>query len=125
MANNLGLYSLIYVAVNGAVLTEHLSVEVRRLTDAQVIKTVGKGFAGVSPGAAWCSIDVKNAVPSAAFELDPGPFMKALQSVEMQLQMASQQAVSAGFLLEDSFMHAVDSPSGLSFKYVGTFPLFS
>ena len=124
MAANLSLYSLIYVTVNGALLTEHLSVEVRRLTDAQIIKTVAKGFAGVSPGAPWCSIDVKSAIPSAAFELDPGPFMKALQSVEMGLQLASQQAVSKGFILEDSFSHAVDSPSGLSFKYVGTFPSF-
>ncbi len=122
MATNLQLYSLIYVTVNGALLTEHLSVEVRRLTDAQVIKTVGKGFAGVSPGAPWCSIDVKNAIPSADFELDPGPFMKALQSVEMGLQAASKQAMSKGFILEDSVSHAVDSPSGLSFKYVGTYP---
>ena len=90
MAANLSLYSLIYVTVNGALLTEHLSVEVRRLTDAQIIKTVAKGFAGVSPGAPWCSIDVKSAIPSAAFELDPGPFMKALQSVEMGLQLASR-----------------------------------
>lgn len=122
---NLQLYSLIYCSVNGALLTEHLSVEVRRLTDAQVIKTVGKGFAGVSPGAAWCSIDITSAMPSVAFELDPGPFMKALQSVEIGLQMASLVGISKGFILEDSFSHAVDSPAKMSFKYIGTFPTFS
>lgn len=122
MAANLSLYSLIYLTINGALLTEHLSVEVRRLTDAQVIKTVGKGFAGVSPGSLWCSIDIKNAIPSADFELDPGPFMKALQSVEVGLQLASKQGTSKGFIIEDSFSHAVDSPSGLSMKFIGTFP---
>ncbi len=124
MAANQQLYSLIYASVNGALLTEHISVEVRRLTDAQVIKTVAKGFAGVSPGAPWCSIDIMNALPSVAFELDPGPFMKALQSVEIALQLAGTIGVSKGFILEDSMSHAVDSPAKLSFKYIGTFPDF-
>lgn len=125
MATNLQLYTLIYCTVNGALLTEHMSVEVHRMTDAQVIKTVGKGFAGVSPGSLWCSIDIKSAIPSADFELDPGPFMKALQSVEIGLQLASKQGISKGFILEDTMSGAVDAPSGLNFKYVGTFPDFS
>lgn len=124
MATNQQLYSLLYCTVNGALLTEHISVEIRRLTDAQVIKTVAKGFAGVSPGAPWCSVDVKNAVPSTDFELDPGPFMKALEAVEMGFQIASKQGVSKGFILEDSISGAVDSPSGLSFKFIGSYPDF-
>ena len=122
-AANFQIYSLIYVTVNGALLTEHLSVEIRRMTDAQIIKTVAKGLAGVSPGAAWASIDVKNAVPSTNFEVDPGPFMQSLAVVEIGYQVASKIAVSKGFILEDTLSHAVDSPSGLSFKYVGSFPV--
>ncbi len=118
------LYSLIYVAVNGSLLTEHLTVSMRRITAAQVIKTVAKGWAGLSPGARFCEIDVDNAIPSSNFELDPGLFMQSLQNVEIQLQLASKQGVSKGFIVEDSFKGGVDSPSGLSFKFLGTFPLF-
>ncbi len=125
MAANQQLYTLLYVTVGGALLTEHMSVEVRRMTDAQVIKTVAKGFAGVSPGSLWCSIDVKSAIPSTDFEMDPGPFMKALAAVEIGLQLASKQGVSKGFILEDSISGAVDAPSGLSFKFIGTFPDFT
>ena len=50
---NQQLYSLIYASVGGALLTEHTQCTMRRLTDAQVIKTVAKWFAGVSPGAPW------------------------------------------------------------------------
>ena len=123
MANQ-QLYTLIYCTVNSALLLEHITVRVQRLTDAQVIKTVGKGFAGVSPGAPWCKISIKNAVPSADFELDPGAFMLALQSVEIGLEMADKEGRSKGFILEDSIEGGVDSPSGLSFEFVGTFPVF-
>ncbi len=125
MSGNNQLYSLIYATINGKLLTEHLSVQVRRMTDAQIVKTVAKGFAGLSPGSLMCTIDIKNAIPSLDFELDPGPFMRALESVEIGLQLASRIAVSKGFIIEDSFSHAVDSPSGLEFKFVGSFPDFS
>ena len=124
MANDT-LYTPIYVTVNDALLTEHMSVDVKRMTDAQIIKTVAKGFAGVSPGAPMCEIDVTNAIPSADFELDPGPFMKSLQTVEIGLQMAGKVGTSRGFIIEDSFKGAVDSPSGLSFRFIGSFPDFS
>ena len=45
------------------------------------------------------------------------------RSVEIGYQVASKIAVSKGFILEDTLSHAVDSPSGLSFKYVGSFPV--
>lgn len=116
------LYSLVYCTVGGALLTEEVSVELRRITNAQVINTIQSGFAGMSQGAAFCSIDVKNAVPSVAFELDPGPFMRNLGTVEMMLFAASVVAVTKGYIVEDTLVHGVDSPSGLSFKFIGRMP---
>lgn len=121
---NQQLYSLVYCAVGGALLVEHTQATLRRLTDAQVIKTVARGFSGVSPGAPWCSIDVDEAVPSVGFDLDPTPYLLSLQSVEIQLQAASLQSVSKGFILEDTLVHAVDSPSKISFRFIGAFPVW-
>lgn len=120
--SNLQQYTLIYVTVDDAILTEEGSVDVKMMTDAQIIKTVAKGFAGVSPGAPMCEIDVTSAIPSAGFELDPSPYMKSLQVVEMGLQLAGEVKTSKGFIIDGSFRHAVDSPSGLSFRFMGTFP---
>ena len=80
--SNLQIYTLAYVTVNGAILTEEASITVHRRTNSNAVNTVAKGYAGESPGAPNCEIQVKNAVPSADFELNPGPFMKALQVVE-------------------------------------------
>lgn len=116
------IYSLIYVTVNNGLLTEHGSVSVRRTTNAQVVSTVAKGFAGMSPGSPMCEIEVSNAIPNAGFEYNAEEDMLALQNVEIGLQVGGKIFVSKGFIIEDSFQHSTDSPSGLSFRFVGTFP---
>ena len=123
MANE-ALYSLIYVRINGALLTEEASVRLRRMTNAQVIKTVAKGFAGMSPGAPMAEIALSNAIPAADFEFDAGPAMLALETVEVCLECAGKQAVCKGFITEDGLEHAVDSPSKYDFNIVAKFPVF-
>jgi hypothetical protein len=118
------LYSLIYVSVNGALLTEEGSVDIKRMNDAQVIKTVAKGFAGMSPGAPMCEVDITSAIPSADFEFDPGPAMLSLSPVEIGLQVAGKVGVAKGFIVEQSLRHAVDSPSSMSIRAICQFPEF-
>ena len=60
------LYTLAYVTVENALLTEEASVTVNRATNSQVVNTVAKGYAGESPGAATTEIQVTNAVPAIA-----------------------------------------------------------
>lgn len=122
MATNLQLYTLAYVTINGSLLTEEGSVSVKRSTGASIVETVSKGFSGVSPGSEMCTIEIDNAVPSADFELDPGPFMKSLSVVEVGLIAAGKAAVSKGFILEDTFSHSTGSASKLSFSFTGQFP---
>lgn len=120
MANN-SLYSLAYVTIDGALLTEHASVSVKRSTASQAVTTVLKGYAGESPGAPMVEIDVKNAVPSADFEFNPGPFMKKLKQVEIGVLVAGKKMIARGFIISDNFSHAVNGEAALDFQFRGSF----
>ena len=123
MAND-ALYSLIYARIKGALLTEEASISLRRMSNAQVVKTVAKGLAGLSPGAPACEISISNAVPAADLEFDAGPSMLALEEVEFCVEGFGKQAVFKAWITEDGLEHAVDSPSKYDFKAVGRFPVF-
>lgn len=118
----LQLYTLAYVLVNGAILTEEASVTVNRATNSQAVNTTAKGYAGESPGAPNCEIQISSAVPSADFELDPGKFMKALTQVEIGVLVAGKLLTTKGFIVSDSFKHSVNSESMLDFSFRGPFP---
>jgi hypothetical protein len=107
------------VYLNGAKMLEETSVKISRDTKAQVIETVARGFAGVSPGARMMTVSVEAAVPSADFEVNPGKFMTGLQVVELTIFAAGRTLTSKGFFLSDNFSHATNSPSGLSFDFTG------
>lgn len=119
--SGLTLYSLAYVLVDGAILTEHASVSVNRATNSQVVNTVAKGYAGESPGAASVEIQVSSAVPSADFEMNPGKYMKALKEVEIGVLVAGKQLTARGFIISDSFKHSVNNESTLEFTFRGSF----
>jgi hypothetical protein len=117
----LQLYSLAYVLVDGAILTEEASITVNRATNSQVVNTVAKGYAGESPGAANCEISVTNAVPSSDFEMNPGKYMKGLKEVEIGVLVAGKQLTARGFIISDSFKHSVNNESSLDFSFRGSF----
>jgi hypothetical protein len=119
--SGLQLYTLAYVLVDGAILTEEASVTVNRATNSQVVNTVAKGYAGESPGASSVEIQVTSAVPSADFEMNPGRFMKALKEVEIGVLVAGRQLTARGFIISDSFKHSVNSESSLDFTFRGSF----
>lgn len=120
--SGLQLYSLIYVLVNQAILTEEGSVTVNRATNSQPVNTVAKGYAGESPGAAMVEIQVDSAVPSAGFEMNPGEFMKNLKECEIGLLgPGGKQLTAKGFIISDSFSHSVNNESKLSFSFRGKF----
>ena len=120
--SNLQIYSLAFITVGGALLTEEASVTVHRRTNSNAVNTVAKGYSGESPGAANCEIQVKNAVPAADFELNPGPYMKSLQSVEIGVIAAGKQITVPGFIIEDTFQHGVGQEATLDFSFRGVFP---
>lgn len=119
---NLQNYSLIYVTANSKILVEETKVSIRRMSGAQVQKTVAKGLSGFSPGANMAEFTVASCIPQAGFEFDPGPFIQSLQVLELGFLVAGQQMTSKCVIVEDDMEHASDSPSGTSFKAIGTFP---
>jgi len=121
---NVQLYTLAYCTADGKLLTEEASITVNRATNSQAVNTVAKGYAGESPGAPTVEIQVQNAVPAADFELNAGPFMKALKAVEMGVICAGKQLVAKGFIISDSFKHSVNSESMYDFTFRGGFEDF-
>ena len=119
MAQN-QLYTLAYVLVDGAILTEEASVTVNRATNSQPVNTVAKGYAGESPGAQSVQIQVSSAVPSADFEMNPDKYMVGLKEVEIGVLVAGKQLTAKGFIIEDSFKHSVNSESMLDFTFRGS-----
>jgi hypothetical protein len=115
------LYSLAYVLVKGSILTEEGSVTVNRATNSQAVNTVAKGYAGESPGAPTVEIQVTSAVPSADFEMNPGPYMAGLKEVEIAVLAAGKQLTAKGFIISDSFKHSVNNESALDFTFRGAF----
>ena len=119
----LQLYSIAVVLVNGSLLSEEVSVKVGRDARAQEVATVVKGFAGLSPGAAFTTIDCENGVPAFDFELNPGKFFAVgggtLQVVELTVFAANRMLTVKGFITKDNFGHAVNSEAKISFSFVG------
>jgi hypothetical protein len=118
------LYSQVYVLINGKLLMEHANVSVNRDSGAQVVTTVGRGFAGVSLGAPQLTISVDNAIPISGFEFDAGQHIQTLEVVEIGLLCAGLALSSKGFILKDSIKHAVNQESGYSFEFIGDFSEF-
>jgi len=116
------LYALAYVLVDGAILTQEGQVSVNRSTNSQPVNTVALGYAGESPGAAMVEIQVRNAVPSADFEMNPGRYMTKLKEVEIGvLGPGGKQLTARGFIISDTFEHSVNSESSLSFNFRGKY----
>lgn len=114
------LYALAYVLVDGSILAQEGSVTVKRSTNSQAVHTVALGYSGESPGAAMVEIQVKSAVPSADFEMNPGKYMKALKEVEIGiLGPGGKQLTARGFITEDTFSHSVGAESSLDFSFRG------
>jgi len=112
-------YAIAAIYVNGKLLAEEASVTISRDTKAQVVETVAKGFAGVSPGAAMMTIDVENAVPSADFELNPDNFWSNNgfpTLVETAIFVGQLRVLTTkGFIMKDDFSHSTSSPSKIKF----------
>lgn len=118
------LYTQCYVTINGKLLLEHASVSISRSSGAQPVTTVGRGFAGMSIGAPSLEIDVTNAVPVAGYEFNAQDEIESLEVVEIGLLAAGLALTSKGFIISDSFKHAVNSESTYDFKFHGNYAKF-
>lgn len=117
---NLQQYAKATLHWNGSALAEEASVTIKRASNAQIVKTVLKGFAGMSQGAPMVNVSISNAVPSAGFEMDPGDFImnNLIGQLTIILGDYSLQLTANGYITDDNFSHAVDTASKLDFEFV-------
>lgn len=118
-------YTVLYVAIQGATLSEQASCSMTRDGHAIDIKTTVKGLSGTSPGAAMCEISVENMFPLAGLEFDAGDYIVSGAQVEIGIWAGGKTAVSKGTIKSDDIKGGVDTASGYSFKFTGTFPKFA
>lgn len=125
MANS-QLYSLFFVAANGALLAEEQQVDITRTANAQRVMTVAKGFAGLSPGAGLVEVDVKNAIPSGGFEVDWGPQIAGLSQIDVQIIQGNgvKSLRHKAFVERDSIRHGVNQEASYEFHCVMPLSLF-
>lgn len=124
--SNQQLYSLLFVGINGTLLAEEQSVDVKRTADAQIVLTVAKGIAGVSPGAGHVVVDVKNAMPAAGIEFDAGPNIAGLIPVNVQVIGPANKSVKGkGWILNDSFRHGVNQEASYEFSVIMSLSMFA
>lgn len=125
MASNSTLYTLLYAYVENALIAEEQSISLKRMGGGQIVHTVAKRFAGISPGSSFCQISIKCAVPAAGIEYDPGTVIDGYLPVEIGISgPGGKTAKSKGFILEDDIQHATDQESSHSISFVGSFPHF-
>ncbi len=116
---NVQRYTKAAVYVNSSLLTEESNVTVKREDGGNAVKTVAKGYGGRSPGAPMTTITVRNAVPSADFEFNPGPFMNQTEAVEISIFAAGKTLTVEGFIISDNFQHGIDNAAELEFDFEG------
>jgi hypothetical protein len=110
------LYSNASVYIRSALLVESTSVTIDRKTGAQVVLTMAKAFAGMSPGAGMSEISFDNAVPAVGMEYDPGDDMKNMRVVPVSVFAGGKTFIASGFITEDTFKKAVNSEATISMK---------
>lgn len=115
------LYTLIYALADSSLLSEEASVQLSRETGSTPAKTVAKGYAGETPGAAMCELDVSNMVPAAGIEFNAGKYMGTMTPIEMGLLSHGQQLTFKGFIIGDSIKHSAGGDAGYDFKVRGGF----
>jgi hypothetical protein len=123
--SNLQLYSILVGVVGGTVLAEEQEIDFKRTANAQVVDTVMKGFAGLSPGSPMLEVDINNAAPQGGFELDAGPFIISLGLVAVQVIGPGGKVMKGdAFIIEDNGRHGVNQQMRYSFRMIMPMYLF-
>lgn len=119
-----GLYSVMYILVEGALLAQHGSASLTRTTGSSEVKSVALGYCGETPGAPMGELSIKSAVPVAGLEFDAGKVMIAMKPVEIGLLSHGKQATFKGFIIKDAVSHSVGSEESYDFDARGQMPVF-
>lgn len=123
---NFTQYTLIYVALDGNVLTEEAKLNIKRSSGGKVVETMAMGFAGVSQGSPIVTGSVSNMIPLAGLEFDAGPYIASLTPISMKVVLSNGLGmVFQAVILDDDASHGVGQAAGYSFNFIGTLDINS
>lgn len=118
MAGN-QIYDSAAVFCNKVFLAEIETIEVDEASGVHPIITMGKGFAGISPGAQQITVQLKGAIPRAGLEFD---FRSALQNnteIELVWFAHSKTMSSKGYLTQSKQSYSASNPSSIDATFIG------
>jgi len=119
------VYSKATLLWNGTIMAEESNVTIRRMSQGKPVFTQAKGFAGISPGAKYMTVSIRNAVPrDGNLGVDVDTAIDSLIPGELTCIVGNRRLVSRGFILEDSLTAGVDAASEVSFEFTGEFAQF-
>lgn len=90
----MALYDQVYVEINGQLLGEAMEVETRLESDITQVKTIVKGFAGISPGAPVRVVTIKSPVPISGPEFNFERFMLTSTPAALRLTLGGGQSTT-------------------------------
>lgn len=117
--SNLNIYERGTIFFDNQVLVECQSLSVDVDPALNEIKTMNKGFAGVSPGAEMTKIDVGEALPRVGVDYDALAAIQGVEIVEFLLFAAGKKWKTKGFISNLKINTGVDKAAEYSFSFIG------
>lgn len=112
-------YATGYAFLDGQLLAESQKVSIEADPQHQVIRTMYKGFAGISKGAASAKASVSNAVPKAGPEYDYITVCQDGTPIEFIAWLANKRFSSKGFMMNVKGDFGEGEPATFSFDFEG------
>lgn len=117
--SSLQIYERGALFAGGALLVESQSISVDVDPGLNEIKTMQRGFAGVSPGSEMTKIDVSEALPRAGVDYDALSAIQGVEIVEMVLFAAAKKWKCKGFINSLKMSLGADKAAEYSFTFIG------
>lgn len=116
--SSLQLYERGALFADGALLMECQNISVNHDPKLNVINTMQRGLAGVSPGSEEATIDVTSAMPRAGIEYDAITAMRGVEIVEMVLFAGAKKFRYKGFITKVGFALGADKSAEYTFSMI-------
>lgn len=123
MAND-PLYAKGAMLINNDIQLEEVKMTCKWTSGAKDVHTVLKGFAGQSPGSAMLEIDFDAAVPIDGPEYDALADILGVREVPIQVYVGNRTLTTTGFIVQQTFDHAVDSEAKVSYSIHAKYATF-
>lgn len=115
------LYDQVYADWNGILFAENTKVSIEVVDNDQIVETIPKGFAGISPSPSHLMVTFTNAVPSAGFNVNVAKefLAKTVGTLRLRLGGSGKTLLSKGFFKNPKVDAGVGQTLTEDFGFVG------